>query len=252
MKIFKKLFCFGIIFFSQNGLAEHKISLDIIPSYRYEGNNTLGYKRTVDLIETILSYTINNRLDIVFKIPWQYKCVQYDNTVKRHFALSDIGFSLPYKFYNKNNFVISVAPKFTLPYGDDYKYSIGTGRATYGLVFLASKNWNKFGIKSIFEFTKYENKTNKELNIWKVSLIPSYKFNSNLKAEVGARLEQDTIKYNPHKPFYLIAGLEYTVNNFVSITPTFEVGYRKVEDMSDKVIDVTDQKILVKFRFNLS
>ena len=251
-----KLFCFcnGIIFigmmlFFNNSLAnydylvepidkfekvtEHDMSFDIVPVYESEEDDS-GFDIKTYTLDVLFTYGINDKMSVVFEAPYKYKYVQKKNEeiLRRHSGLDDIGLYLTYKLYEKNNLAVSVVPKITIPNGD-YEHGIGNGRATYGLSFLASKNWNKIGVNSVFEYTRNENQIDNELNIWRISLMPNYQFSDKFSVRAGVRLEEDTNKANPGKPLYLSAGFEYDFNDSISIAPAFEWGFHKLE--KDKI-----------------
>lgn len=213
--------------------TEHEMYFDIIPLYESEEDDS-GFNINTYTLDALFTYGINDKISMVVEAPYKYKYVQKkeDEILRRHSGFDDIGLYLMYKIFEKDGAAIAVAPKITIPNGD-YEHGIGNGRATYGLSFFAHKDWNKFGVNSVCEYTRNENQIDNDINIWRISLMPHYQFSDNLGVHVGVRLEEDTNKENSGKPLYLSAGFEYVLNDFITIAPAFEWGFHKLE--KDKI-----------------
>ena len=83
--------------------------------------------------------------------------------------LSDISLEVKWRFYENRVFQVAFKPGLTLPTGNHRK-EFGTGRPTYGLVFIASKEMGDMGFHFNTCYTRNENKVDKRVNLWSASV----------------------------------------------------------------------------------
>ena len=96
-------------------------------------------KGTGGEVAAMLSYGINDNLDVVFGLPYQWSKVKEDGKITSdEDGISDISIEAKWRLYEKDGISLALKPGITFPTGDNEK-GLGTGKITYSIFFITTK-----------------------------------------------------------------------------------------------------------------
>lgn len=160
---------------------------------------------------TTLSYGVTDPVDIVFVIPYHHIRTKDSESATKGDGISDISIELKWRFYEKEGLSFALKPGFTLPTGDDEK-GLGSGKATYQLFFIATKELKPWDFHVNLGYIRNENKRDERKNLWYGSLAATVELLKDLKAVADIGLEKNADrKLNIH-PAFILGGLIYSLS----------------------------------------
>lgn len=178
---------------------------------------------------TILSYGISDNADIVLGIPYQWKRAWKDSTLDSDVdGISDISLESKWRFYEKDGLSLALKPGITLPTGDEDK-GLGTGRATYSMFFISTKEIEPWAFHLNFGYTRNENKVDERKDIWHASLASEVKVLKDLKVVANIGMERNPDKASNTHPAFILGGLIYSVTENFDIDIGIKGGLNKLE-----------------------
>jgi len=161
-------------------------------------------------------------LDIICGIPYQWNKTEEDGAiVSDENGISDIGVELKWRFFEQNGLSFALKPGLTIPSGDEKK-GLGTGKAGYGITFIATKEIAPLAFHmnlgySRSEYKLDEDEESSEKNLWHISLAGVYEVSDNLQLVANIGIEKNPDKESGTDPSFALIGLIY------SITPDLDV-----------------------------
>jgi hypothetical protein len=177
-------------------------------------------------IDTIFSYGLIDKADIVFTVPYQF--ITSDEK-----GISDISLELKYRFYEKEGLSFALKPGISFPTGDETK-SLGTGKTAYSIYFIGTKENKNSTIHFNLGYLRNENVHDEKENIYHVSVaieVPineKFKFVGNLCGETNP--DKSTGKpvlvsivgfiYSPKENFDIAFGIKFGLND---VSPDFSI-----------------------------
>jgi hypothetical protein len=219
-------------FFSTSAFAAHplitddtgtqgkgKFLLEVNSEVYYDKESEAGVKSktTGGEVGTILSYGIIDHVDIVLGIPYQWFKVKEDGeTISREKGLSDISLELKWRFYEKGGWSFAVKPGVTFPTGKEEK-DLGTGRVTYGMFFITTKEIEPFAFHLNLGYARNENKLDERKDIWHISLASEWELIKDLKLVANIGMERNPDKTCNRPPAFILGGLIYSIFENVDI-----------------------------------
>ncbi|MCX8027614.1 MAG: transporter, partial [Thermodesulfovibrionales bacterium] len=136
----------------------------------------------------VFPYGLIDDIDVALTIPYQWGRVKVDGiTTYDEKGLSDFTIETKWRFYKSDNGLsLAIKPSITLPVGDDKK-GLGVGKATYGLLFIATKEIQSCAFHLNLGYTYNDNKIDERKDIWKVSAATEVEVMKGLKvvADIG-------------------------------------------------------------------
>ncbi len=160
---------------------------------------------------TTLSYGVTDPVDIVLVIPYHHIRTKDSESATKGDGISDISIELKWRFYEKEGLSFALKPGFTLPTGDDEK-GLGSGKATYQLFFIATKELKPWDFHVNLGYIRNENKRDERKNLWHGSLAATVELLKDLKAVADIGLEKNADrKLNIH-PAFILGGLIYSLS----------------------------------------
>ena len=208
-----------------------KFQLEVNGEFNYdkETEEEVTTKETGGEVAPILSYGIADNLDIVLGVPYQWFRVKEDGDVTdKEDGISDMSLELKWRFYEKDGLSLALKPGITLPTGDDEK-GLGTGRETYSLYFITTKEIEPWAFHLNLGYVRNENKSDEREDIWHASLAGEVEVVKNLKvvADIGAERNPD--KASDTHPAFIVGGLIYSLSESFDIDFGVKGGLNKTE-----------------------
>ena len=193
-------------------------------------------KETGSELATILSYGITDTTDIVLGLPYQWKKTRIDGVVttdatEQGDGISDMSLEVKWRFFEKDELSFALKPGITLPTGDENK-GLGNGRASYGLMFITTKEikpW-AFHLNLGGAYNEYKLQADKEANrknIWHASLASEVEVIKGLKAVANIGMERNPDKTSNTHPAFILGGLIYSISESISVDIGIKGGLNK-------------------------
>jgi len=140
-------------------------------------------------LATIISYGITDNADIVLGIPYQWFRIKEDgDTVEKEDGISDMSLELKWRFFEKDGLSLALKPGITLPTGDEDK-GLGTGRVTYRLFFITTKEIEPWAFHLNLGYIRNENKVDERKDLWHLSLASEVEVIKDPKAVANIGIE---------------------------------------------------------------
>jgi len=208
-----------------------KFQLEVNGEFNYDKETEEGVttKETGGEVAAILSYGIVDNLDIVLGVPYQWFKVKEDGDVTdKEDGISDMSLELKWGFYEKDGLSFALKPGITLPTGDDEK-GLGTGRATYSLYFITTKEIEPWAFHLNLGYGRNENKFDERKDIWHASLAGEVEVVKNLKVVANIGGERNPDKSSDTHPAFILGGLIYSLSENFDIDFGVKGGLNKTE-----------------------
>lgn len=213
-----------------------KFQMEINSEFAYDKETEEGItvKETGGEIAAILSYGITENIDIVFGIPYQwFKVKEEGDVIAKEDGISDVSLEMKWRFYEKDGLSLALKPGITLPTGDENK-GLGNGKASYGIVFITTKEiepW-AFHLNLGYTHNEYKLQADKDANrkgIWHVSLASEVEVIKDLKAVANIGMERNPDKTSNTHPAFILGGLIYSISENIDIDVGVKAGLNKPE-----------------------
>jgi hypothetical protein len=210
--------------------------IEVNSEFTYDKETAAGVttKETGGEVATILSYGIIDDVDIILGLPYQWKKTKEDGTTTSDVdGVSDISLEVKWKFYEKDGLSFAVKPGITLPTGDENK-GLGNGRASYGIVFISTKEiepW-AFHLNLGYTHNEYKLQADKDANrkgIWQISLASEIEIAKNLTGIANIGMERNEDKTSNTHPAFILGGLSYSVTENFDVNVGVKGGLNKPE-----------------------
>lgn len=177
----------------------------------------------------VFTYGVFDSLDIVARFPYVWsKIKEHDITVFNANGLSDVALEAKWRFFEKDGFGLVLKPGITLPTGN-YTKGFGTGRVTYGITFIASKELEPFGFHINAGYTRNENKLDDRKDLYSASVAATYEVikGLNVVGNVGFKRNPDPAVKTA--PAFALVGLNYAINDHIMLDAGCRFGLNKQE-----------------------
>lgn len=189
----------------------------------------VSFKEIGGEISTVLSYGLADNVDIVLGVPYQwFKLKEEGVTVEKESGISDIALEVKWRFYEQEGFSLALKPGITFPTGDDKK-GLGSGKATYSLFFIATKEIEPFAFHLNVGYVRNENKLNERKDLWHASLASEVDVVKDLKAVANIGIERNSDKASNTHPAFILGGLIYSISENIDIDVGIKGGLNKPE-----------------------
>jgi len=203
-----------------------KFQLEVNGEYGHDNED--GVIKNTTQVATTLTYGIIDNVDVAIGIPYQYIRTKDSEGTTRHDGVSDLSIDLKWRFYEKDGFSLALKPGITLPTGD-HERSLGSGRLTYGMFFIATQEIKPLAIHANLGFRRNENKIDERKDIWHASLAGELEVVKGLKAVANVGVERNSDKASNTHPAFVIGGMVYSVTDDFDIDIGIKGGLNKPE-----------------------
>jgi hypothetical protein len=211
--------------------GKRKFQVEATGEATYDKETDLGGKtrETGGEFSAIVSYGIIDTIDVVLGIPYQWARVKVDGvTISDEDGVSDISLEGKWRFYDKDRLSFALKPGITLPTGNEER-GLGAGKATYGMVFITTKEIKSLAFHLNLGYTRNENKIDERKDVWHVSLASELEVVRDLKAVANIGIERNPDKSSHTDPAFILGGLIYSPLENLDIDLGFKVGLTKPE-----------------------
>lgn len=175
----------------------------------------------------VFTYGVIDNVDIVAGFPYVWGKVKENGiTVFDANRLSDISLEAKWRFFEKDGFGLALKPGITLPTGN-YKKGFGTGRVTYGIAFIASKELEPFGFHLNAGYTRNENKVDERKGLLSASVAATYEIIKGLNVVGDIGIASNTDASISTAPAFALVGLNYAINNHIMLDVGYKFGLNK-------------------------
>jgi len=217
-----------------NGKGKFQLELNGEVSWDKEKSGGITVKEKGYEAGIAVSAGLLDTLDIVFGIPYQWNRTEEDGAiVSDEDGLSDIGVELKWRFFEQNGLSFALKPGFTIPSGDEEK-GLGTGKAGYGITFIATKEIAPFTFHMNLGYAHNEYKLeadqeSSEKDLWHISLAGVYKVSDNLQVVANIGIERNPDKESGTDPSFALIGLIYSITPDLDVDLGFKAGLSGTE-----------------------
>lgn len=187
----------------------------------------------------VVTYGIIDNIDIVAGFPYVWAKVKEDGeTVFKTNRLSDISLEAKWRFFEKDGFGLALKPGITLPTGN-YKKGFGTGRVTYGLTFIASKEIEPFGFHINAGYNRNENKLEEQKDLWSASFAATYEVLKGLNIVGNIGIERNADPEIKTAPVFGLVGVNYSINDNITFDAGVKFGLNRQEVDHAVIVGIT-------------
>ena len=217
-----------------NGKGKFQLELNGEFAYDKEKSGGVTTKEKGHEAGVAISAGLLDTLDIICGIPYQWNKTEEDGTdISDEDGISDIGLELKWRFFEQNGLSFALKPGLTIPSGDEKK-GLGTGKADYGVIFIATKEFDPFTLHLNLgyahnEYKLEEDKDSSEKNIWHISLAGVYEVSDNLQLVANIGVERNPDKESGTDPSFALIGLIYSITPDLDLDLGLKAGISSTE-----------------------
>jgi hypothetical protein len=211
------------------GKGKVQVELGVEWSSWKDTEDGVRIKETGTEASGVLTYGVSESVDVVAGVPYVWgKTKENGETVFNDNGLNDISLEAKWRFFDKEGFGLAFKPGITLPTGDHDK-GFGTGRVTYGLTFIASKELKPFALHFNAGYRRNENKVEERKDIWSASLAAAYEAIKGLNIVGDIGFERNADPTVNTEPAFALVGLNYAVTDAIVLDAGVKFGLNKQE-----------------------
>jgi hypothetical protein len=211
------------------GKGNTQVELGVEASSREDTVDEVRTKSTGTEVLGVVTYGASETVDIITGFPYTWGRDREDGvTVFDDNGLSDLSFEVKWRFFEKNGLSFALKPGLTLPTGDHEK-GFGTGRPTYRLTFIASKEVKPFAFHLNACYTRNENRVDERKDLWSASAAATYEPIKGLSIVGNLGLERNTDPTVQTAPAFALVGLNYTINDRITLDGGYKFGLNREE-----------------------
>lgn len=203
-----------------------KFQLELFGEYEHDKEERITTKNSN--LALTLTYGISDPVDIILSVPYQFWHTEESESTAKENGLSDMTIEVKWRFYEKEGLSFALKPGLTIPTGDEER-GLGTGKVTYYLYFIASKEMNPWAFHLNLAYIRNENKEDERKDIWHASLASTVDVMKNVKlvGDVGAESNPERSSSTP--AVYILGGLIYALRENLDIGLGVRAGLTKPE-----------------------
>ena len=189
--------------------------------FQFELNGEYSHKNECFVVEdeaeiaATLTYGVNDQIDVILGIPYIYEREKNSETTTNN-GFSDTSVALKWRFYEKAGLSLALKPGVTLPTGNDEK-ELGSGRVTYSVFFIATKEIALFAFHLNLGYKRNENKVDERDDLWHASLAGEMKISKKLKAVANIGVETNSDRCSSIDPVFIIVGIIYSIRENLDV-----------------------------------
>ncbi len=186
-----------------------KAQLELNGEYGHDKED--GVTSTTTEVGATLSHGLSETVDLVVGLPYQHLGTKDADTTVSENGFADTSVEVKWRFYEHGDLSLAVKPGLTLPTGDEEK-GLGSGKATYSLFFITSKEMDPWAFHLNLGYIRNENTHEEGKDVWHASLASSLALTEDLTAVANFGVESNTDKLVGTDPAFFLAGLVYALS----------------------------------------
>ncbi len=203
-----------------------RFQLEVNGEYGHDKDSGITTK-TIQLAST-LTYGVIDPLDVILGIPYQRNRMEETGSVTKRDGISDISLEMKWRFYEKDGLSFALKPGITFPTGDEEK-GLGSGRVTYHLFFIGTKEMKPWAFHLNLGYIRNENKLDENENLWHASVASTVEVIKDLKVVGNIGIESNTERNAAVHPAFILGGLVYSISENFDIDFGVKGGITKPE-----------------------
>ncbi|HMK56626.1 MAG TPA: transporter [Dissulfurispiraceae bacterium] len=203
-----------------------KFQLEINAQYGRDDNE--GAIQYTTPAATALTYGVIDPVDVSIGVPYQWIKTMDSETTERHDGFGDVVLAVKWRFYETDGFSFALKPGITFPTGDQDK-ELGTGKVTYSLFFITTKELKLWAFHLNLGYIGNENKLDQRVPLWHISLAAEVEVAKGLKLVANTGIQRNTDKNSNTDPAFLLGGVVYSITDNVDIDAGYKYGLTKPE-----------------------
>jgi opacity protein-like surface antigen len=238
--LFAASMLFAVLFvFSASAFAFHPLITDDAGTqgkgkYQLEVNGQYGHDKSDGSIRNTtqtaitLTYGLTDPVDISIGIPYALIRTKDSEGSVTHDGLEDVGIAVKWKFYEKEGLSFALKPGLTFSTGDQDK-ELGTGKPTYSLFLIATKEVKPWAFHLNVGYIGNENKIDQRVSLWHASIAAEVEVVKSLKVVANTGIQRNVDRSSHTDPAFLLGGLVYSVSENIDIDVGYKYGLTKTE-----------------------
>ena len=160
-------------------------------------------------LSAALTYGLIDPIDIVLSVPYQAWREDDSNSVVKENGIGDLAIEAKWRFFENEGLSCALKPGFTIPTGDEEE-GLGSGRTTYSLYFIASKEIDTKAFHINLAYIRNENTVGERKDIWHASVAATVDVMKDLKLVGDVGVESNPENSSSTPPVYILSGLIYS------------------------------------------
>lgn len=230
--MFKKLLSVVIMLLLYSGVsyADHPLITDEAETldkgeveFELNGEVSFDHEKGAKERETEISgrmtYGLIDNLEMEIEVPYAW-VRQEEDEISRAEGFGDIEFEFKWRFYDEDDLNLSIKPSISIPTGSARK-ELGNGKIDFGLMFLASKEYDDLDLAFHLNLGYMQNETNLEeenkRGVWHASLAVEKGIIKNLTGVANIGVESSNDRDSHDHAAFILGGLIYNISKHVSV-----------------------------------
>jgi hypothetical protein len=194
----------------------------------YSRNDEEGTTEKGTEAGTTLSAGITDNVDLVVGVAHGWSEVEEDGVETDESGISDMAVEAKWRFFEKGGFGLALKPGVTFPTGNEDK-GFGSGKVTYGVMLIATKELEPWAFHMNFGYTRNENKVQEREDLWHASAAFEVGVAENLTAVANIGVESNADPSSSTEPAFVLGGLIYSLTENVAIDFGVKAGLNNAE-----------------------
>lgn len=180
--------------------------------------------------EGTFTYGVIENGDIVLTVPYGSFKLESGGVSETVSGLTDVAIDFKYKFFEKEGLSLAVRPGLTLPTGD-FDKGLGSGKPTYGLFLIATKELKPFAVSANIGYWRNEVKDADATTTWHASLAAVYEASEHLSivGNIGVDNTPENDSDNKNDAF-ILGGVVYNINEDIDVNIGLKLGLTEAAD----------------------
>jgi len=180
-----------------------KFQVELFGEYGHDEEERVTSKNS-DLSAS-LTYGLIDPVDIVLSVPYQAWREDDSDSVVKGDGIGDMAIEAKWRFFENEGLSLALKPGFTIPAGDEEE-GLGTGRTTYYLYLIASKEIETRAFHINLAYIRNENTVNERKDIWHASVAATVEVMKDLilVGDFGGETNPERSSNTP--PVYILVG----------------------------------------------
>jgi len=213
-----------------------KFQVEVTGEYGHDSEQELDVRARENggSVEAVFSAGLVDSVDLVLAVPYEWSRVKENDIVALDTdGLGDISLELKWRFFEKGGFSLAFKPAVSFPSGNTDK-GLGTGKVGYGVTLIATHEFDPFAVHlnlaySHTPFKLEEDKEASRRDIWHASIAGTAEVMEGLQLVTNIGLETNPDKTSNTVPVFWIAGVIYSVTEWLDVDLGVKVGLTKPE-----------------------
>jgi hypothetical protein len=203
-----------------------KAQLEFLGEYTRERVDGATTETVTGPTVPVVSYGLTDTTDLVFGVSYQFMKTSDDEGTTTVRGISDTLVDLKWRFLDHDGLSLALKPGITLPTGNNEK-GLGTGKVTYHLFFIASKEIKPWAFHLNLGYIRNENTLGEREDLWHASLASVFDASERLKLVVNVGLERNPDLEQNGQVSFVLGGLIYSFSESFDLDFGVKAGFRK-------------------------